>query len=184
MPVDGSSTRVAAEGVVLITPEKDKLQYAVRFGFKATNNEAEYKSMIMGLRLAHELGAKKIKLRSDSQLVVGQVQEKYGEKNDRMRRYLTIMEREKSQFKHFVIQQVPRTKNEEVNRLVKLKSSVAESMAPGVIVEHLPQSSIEAKEDKEVNVIGLEPGWAAEIPRYLKDLQLPKDRDEARKVRT
>lgn len=73
MNVDESSTKVnAGGGVVLITPEKDKLEYAVRFGFKETNN-AEYESIIMGLRIACELRVKKIRLISDSQLVVEQV---------------------------------------------------------------------------------------------------------------
>lgn len=70
MHVDGSSTNIAARGGVLITQEKAKLEYAIRFGFKATNNEAEYESMITGLCLARELGAKKIRVKSDSQLVV------------------------------------------------------------------------------------------------------------------
>lgn len=74
MHVDGSSTSVATGGgVVLITPEKVKLKYAIKFGFKVTNNKAEYGSMIMGLYLVRELGAKKVKVKSDSQLVVGQV---------------------------------------------------------------------------------------------------------------
>lgn len=63
--------------------------------------------MIMGLCLAHELGAKKIKVRSDSQLVVGKVQGEYGAKDDRMRRYLAIVKKEKSQFRRFFIQRVP-----------------------------------------------------------------------------
>lgn len=67
MHVDGSSTSIATGGgVILITPEKAKLEYAIRFGFKATNNEAEYKSMITGLRLAPELRVKKIRVKSDS----------------------------------------------------------------------------------------------------------------------
>lgn len=70
--VDGSSTRTAAGGgVVLITPEKDKLEYAIRFGFKVTNNQTEYESIIVGLCIARELGARNIQLKSDSQLVVG-----------------------------------------------------------------------------------------------------------------
>lgn len=105
MNVDGSSTRAAAGGgVVLITPEKDRLEYAIRFGFKATNNEAEYESIIIGLRIAQGLRAKDVQLKSDSQLVVGQVQWKYGAKDDRMRRYLTAVKKEKSHFKHFNIQ--------------------------------------------------------------------------------
>lgn len=40
---------------------------------QATNNEAKYESMITGMHLARKLGAKKVKVKSDSQLVVGQV---------------------------------------------------------------------------------------------------------------
>lgn len=65
--VDGSSASIAIEGgVVLITPEKDRLEYIIRFRFKATNNEAKYESMITGLRLTYELGVKKIKVMSNS----------------------------------------------------------------------------------------------------------------------
>lgn len=70
--VDGSSTRTSVGGgVVMITLEKVKLEYAIRFGFKATNNEAEYESIVVGLRIARELEARNIQLRSNSQLVVG-----------------------------------------------------------------------------------------------------------------
>lgn len=67
MHVDGSSTSVVVgEGGVLITLEKAKLKYAIKFGFKATNNEVEYEPMITGLSLAYELGAKKVKVKRDS----------------------------------------------------------------------------------------------------------------------
>lgn len=72
--VDGSSTSNVAGGwVILVTPDKRKLEYDIRFKFKATKNEAEYKSMITGLRFTHALGAKRVKVNSDSQLVVGQI---------------------------------------------------------------------------------------------------------------
>lgn len=105
MHVDRSSTNVATGGgVILITLGKVKLEYVFKFGFKATNNEAEYESMITGLYLARELGVKEVKVKIDSQLVVGQVQGDYGAKDDRMKQYLTIVEEEKSQFIHFIIQ--------------------------------------------------------------------------------
>lgn len=60
MHVDGSSTSIATRGrVVLITPEKTKLEYAIRFGFEATNNKAEYELMIIRLCLARKLREKK-----------------------------------------------------------------------------------------------------------------------------
>lgn len=64
-----------------------------------------------------------------------------------------MVEKEKSHFKHFNIQQVPRTENKEADKLVRLTSSNADNVPPGVMVEHLPQLSIETREDKEVNVV-------------------------------
>lgn len=43
-------------------PERSKLEYAIRFGFKVTNNEVEYEAMITGLCLAHTLGARRVKV--------------------------------------------------------------------------------------------------------------------------
>lgn len=42
----------------MVTPEGNKLAYAIRFRFKATNNEVEYKAMFVGLCFAHALRAK------------------------------------------------------------------------------------------------------------------------------
>ena len=57
----------------LISPEGHKL----RFGFQASNNEAEYETLIMGLKLEKELRVCNLKVHSDSQLVVNQVNDSY-----------------------------------------------------------------------------------------------------------
>ena len=44
--------------MLLISPKGHKIPYALRFGFKATNNEAEYEALFTGLRLAKEVKAK------------------------------------------------------------------------------------------------------------------------------
>jgi ribonuclease HI len=43
--------------------------------FLVTNNVAEYEAMIVGLKLVKELGAREVRLYSDSQLVVRQINE-------------------------------------------------------------------------------------------------------------
>ena len=59
--VDGSSNlHGSGAGVIIIDPDKVKLCYALQFGFKASNNEAEYEAMIAGLRMSKALGAKKV----------------------------------------------------------------------------------------------------------------------------
>ena len=60
------------------------MKYGVQLKFPATNNEVEYEAILMGLRIARALGAKNISLRSDSQLVVGQVRGDFEAKETRM----------------------------------------------------------------------------------------------------
>ncbi|KAM2090852.1 hypothetical protein ACFX1T_029413 [Malus domestica] len=49
------------------------MEYALRFKFKASNNEAEYEALITCLRLAKHLRVKRIDIFSDAQLVVNQI---------------------------------------------------------------------------------------------------------------
>ena len=52
------------------------------------NNEAEYKALIVGLRLAKELQARSIQIYSDSQLVINLVNDIYLGQGDRMATYV------------------------------------------------------------------------------------------------
>ena len=74
--------------IMLINPKGHKIHYALCFGFKASNNEAEYEALIAGLRLTKELQARNIQIYSDSQLVVNQVNDIYLARGDRVATYL------------------------------------------------------------------------------------------------
>ncbi|CAL9019107.1 unnamed protein product [Prunus brigantina] len=68
--VDGASNQQGSgAGLVLTLPEDDETQYALWFGFKASNNEAGYEALLAGLSLASELGVKQLRIFSGSQLV-------------------------------------------------------------------------------------------------------------------
>jgi ribonuclease HI len=89
MYFNGSYTlKGAGAGVVLIPSEGDMLKYAIQIEFPATNNTAEYKGLVSGLRLAKELGIQRLLIRGDSQLMAKQVQKEYGCNNDKMAEYL------------------------------------------------------------------------------------------------
>ena len=60
------------------------LKYGVQLKFQATNNEAEYKGILTGLRLRKTLGAKDLLIQSDSKLVIGQIKGEYEAKEERM----------------------------------------------------------------------------------------------------
>jgi ribonuclease HI len=64
------------------------LRYVIQIEFPATNNTAEYEGRVTGLRLAKELGIRRLLIRGDSQLMAKQVQKEYGCNNDKMAEYL------------------------------------------------------------------------------------------------
>ena len=87
--VDGSSTQHAGGiGVVLQSPEGDKLTYKIRLQYQATNNEVEYEALLKGLELAKSIEAESILILGDSQLVMGQINGTCEAKEKRMKNIL------------------------------------------------------------------------------------------------
>ncbi|MGQ0805328.1 MAG: ribonuclease HI family protein [Actinomycetota bacterium] len=78
----------AAIGAVVLDPTTDPptelATVSERIG-TATNNVAEYQAVIAGLEAARELGARRVSLRADSQLVVRQLQGEYRVKQAHLR---------------------------------------------------------------------------------------------------
>jgi ribonuclease HI len=67
-----SSKRVsgAGVGVVLVSPQGDKMHYVLRMRFASpSNNEAEYEAVLHGKRMAKACGATRIKIHGDSNLI-------------------------------------------------------------------------------------------------------------------
>ena len=60
-------------GLVLISLEGITIEKSMRLGFLATNNEAEYEVLLVGMIMVQKLGGKVVKVFSNSTLVVGQV---------------------------------------------------------------------------------------------------------------
>ena len=102
-----SNARGASAGVVLTNPDREKLRYALRFEFKASNNEAEYEALIVGLELANKLGVQNLRIHCDSQLVVNQVKGDYAEKEPNMVAYLSKTQKNLEALSWFEIVQVP-----------------------------------------------------------------------------
>ena len=64
--VDGSFNKGGSgAGLILVSPEGHQMHCALRFRFKASNNEAEYEALIAGLNLAKEMKGKSLEIYSD-----------------------------------------------------------------------------------------------------------------------
>ena len=57
-------------GLVMISPKKITIKKSLRLGFSATNNEAEYEDLLMGMAIVQKIGGKAVKMFLDSRLVV------------------------------------------------------------------------------------------------------------------
>jgi ribonuclease HI len=75
----------AGIGVVLRAADGTPVVTLGRFIGRATNNVAEYKALITALEKARELGAKRVKVLGDSELIVKQMRGEYRVKNPDLR---------------------------------------------------------------------------------------------------
>ena len=83
---------------MLISPEKIIIEKSLRLDFSATNNEAEYEALLMGITMVQRMGKKPIEMFSDLRLVVGQVKGELEAKDERIQRYLGQVRRLQSGF--------------------------------------------------------------------------------------
>ena len=105
---DELSTQKRGEvGVIITSPKEDIWKHGVQLKFPVSNNEAKYEAILTGLRIAQALGAQNILLRSDSQLVIGQVKGDFEAKEIRMQKYLKLTNQLVSNFDRAQFVQIP-----------------------------------------------------------------------------
>ena len=71
-------------GLVFISPLGVCMRYMVHIHFPSSNNVAEYEALINGVRIAIELGIRRLDVRGDSQLVIDQVMKESSYHNAKM----------------------------------------------------------------------------------------------------
>ena len=139
----------AGIGVVLRAKDGTELLTLGRFIGRATNNVAEYRALITGLQKAKELGAKRVAIRGDSELVVKQMKGEYRVKNEGLRELYDEAQAVLRHFDHSTIDHNYRNKNALADKLANLamdrKADVTEvngggSASPSPLDEPSPVS--------------------------------------------
>jgi ribonuclease HI len=136
MYFDGSKRVQGAEaGVVLISPQGDKLKYVLRMGFpQASNNEAEYEALLHGMKMAKACGATRLKIFRDSNLVVQQVMNWYDAISDNLTAYRNLYYYLEGTFDGCEVSHISRASNEEADNLANIGSQCL-PIPPGVFWE-------------------------------------------------
>ncbi|KAL0361928.1 UNVERIFIED_CONTAM: Ribonuclease HI [Sesamum radiatum] len=178
--VDGSSkTQGSGAGIVITSPQGEDLEFAIKFDFKASNNEAEYEALVIGMRMAHEAGARHLLAHSDSQLIVKQIEGTFEAKEESMIQYLQQIKELKTSFDHFQIIQIPREENIKADCLSKLASALENCRTRHITIQYLP----EARALLAVQPITARVDWRTPIIRWIEEGHLPDDRWEAARLK-
>ena len=127
------------------------------------------------------MNASKVKIHSDSQLVVGQIRKEYEAKDECMAKYLLKVQESLSQLREWVIKKVPRGENVQADALEGIAASfpVKESTMLPVYIQATPTIA----ESHVCNVSPKEYYWAVDIRAYLQTGALPEDPKHTHKIR-
>ena len=145
-------------GLILTSSDRIDTEYALRFGFQASNNEAEYEAIIAGLNLAHFMEANQLEVSSDSQLVVKQIEDSYEARGEKMILYLKNVRELVKKFVRVQVKRVPRLKNSRADELEKLATTSQEDLGRLTPIEHLPEPLVSV-DNGEVSPVMSEPRW-------------------------
>src|SRR4051812_25106272 len=213
MHFDGSKREAGAGvGVILTSPQGDKMKYVLRMKFRASNNEAEYEALIHGMRMAKIYGAARLVIYGESNLVVQQTMNECDAHATNMIAYRTLYNSLVGDFDGCELRVVGRESNKEADRLANIGSTYAR-VPPGVFLEQIcvpsiqrkfPKGSPEEAEhsgaalpegqegpkklDTEVElvclmqVMAIEETWTQSYLRYLINRELPDDPTNVRRI--
>jgi ribonuclease HI len=205
MYFDGSKiVQGTRAGVVLISPQGDKLKYVLRMSFpQASNNEAKYEALLHGMKMAKACGATRLKIFGDTNIVVQQVMNKCDAINDNMTAYRNLYYYLEGIFDGCDVSYISRASNEEADNLANIGSQCL-PVPQGVFWEEIVERSIKgtkvstigeqaqhqatgsgagssrAAEPEEVMMI--EETWMQPYLAYMVNKTLPEDTVQAKRI--
>jgi ribonuclease HI len=118
--VDGASRGNPGEsgiGVAIFDKDSNLINEACDYLGVVTNNMAEYKALILGIKLSMKYNAKKILFKSDSELMVKQIKGEYKVKNTQLKLLYTEVQSLLKKLPNWGIMHIPREENKEADLL-------------------------------------------------------------------
>jgi ribonuclease HI len=159
MYFDGSLMKTGAgAGLLFISPLGKQLRYVLRLHFPASSNVAEYEALVNGLRIAIELGVRRLDARGDSQLVIEQVMKNSHCRDPKMEAYCDEVQRLEDKFYGLELNHIARRYNKTADKLAKIASGRT-TVPSDVFSRDLHQPSVKTDDTPE-------PGRPRPSPRH------------------
>jgi ribonuclease HI len=201
---DGSLMKTGAgAGLLFISPLGKHLRYVLHLHFPTSNNVAEYEALVNGLRIAIELGVRRLDARGDSQLVINMKNSHC--RDPKMEAYCDEVRCLEVKFYGLKLNHVARRYNETADELAKIASGRT-TIPPDVFSRDLHQPSVKTDDmpepekasalpeapsaaegealrvEEERNGVLPNRNWQTLYLQYLHRGELPLDRAEARRL--
>jgi ribonuclease HI len=206
MYFDGSlmKSRVGV-GLLFISPLEKHVRYVLCLHFLASNNVAEYEALVNGLRIAVELGVRRLDAHGDLQLVIDQVMKNSHCRDRKMEAYCNKVRCLEDKFYRLELNHVARRYNETADELAKIASGRTtvplnvfsrDIYQPSVKIDDTPEPEEpsaqpevpSAAEGEALRVEGEQNGvapnlnWQTPYLEYHLRGELPLDKAEARRL--
>ncbi|XP_066160666.1 uncharacterized protein [Oryza sativa Japonica Group] len=199
MAFDGAlNSQGAGAGFILTSPSRDQFKHAIHLNFRATNNTVEYEGLLAGIRAAATLGAKRLIVKGDSELVANQVHKDYKCSNSELSKYLADVRKLEKRFDRIEVRHVYRKDNVEPDDLAR-RASRRESLEPGTFLDILTKPSVKevsgevspntpdissevTEVERAVADIETTDDWRIPLIKFISSEELPKDNTEAEKI--
>jgi ribonuclease HI len=164
MYFDGSLMKTGADvGLLFISPLEKHLCYVLRLHFPASNNVAEYEAPVNGLRIAIELGIRRLDAHGDSQLFIDQVMKNSHCRDRKMEAYCDEVRRLEDKFYGLELNHIARWYNETVDELAKIASGRT-TVPLDVFSRDIHQPSIKTDDTPEPEEASAQPEEASAQP--------------------
>ena len=108
----------AAIAAVASTPDGEELAERKLYIGEATNNDAEYRALLLGHELARDLGAEEVEVINDSELIARQIGGEYKVKHAGLKPLFTEAMSELRGFHRWAVRPVRREQNARADELV------------------------------------------------------------------
>jgi ribonuclease HI len=157
MYFDGSLMKTGADaGLLFISPLGKHVRYMLRLHFPASNNVVEYEALVNGLRIAIELGVRRLDARGDLQLVIDQVMKNSHCRDQKMGAYCDEVRRLEDTFHGLELNHVARRYNETADELAKIASGRT-TVPPDVFSKNIYQPSVKLDDAPEPDKTSAQP---------------------------
>lgn len=167
-------------GSILQSPTSELIKQAIRLNFSTSNNEAENEVALVRLDFTLILVAIKLKIRSNSQLIIEHIKKEYEANDERMTQYLDMVDKCLKKLDKWIFRRVSQEKNERVDALVEITVTfpINETIMLLVYLKVAPSITPEPI----CNTNQADSGWMLNIIKYLQIGEVPEDEKQAYKL--